>query len=198
MNRPRSSERSHYRFCPFCGQVLLRARIHGRDRPTCASCGFVQWRNPAVGVAAILTESDLLRLLGTEAVLRGQWDPAWRPDPGAERILLVRRAASYPGTWCLPCGYVEYDEEVREALARELAEETGLQIRVEELFAAHSNFHEPEKQTVGIWFRAKPVGGSLRPGDDVDAIGLYPPAAPPELAFPTDGAVLRALARTPR
>jgi ADP-ribose pyrophosphatase YjhB (NUDIX family) len=156
----------------------------------------VQWRNPVVGVAAVITEADVLGLLGPESARRGQWDPEWDPAPALPRVLLARRAASFRGAWCLPCGYVEYDEEVREALVREIGEETGLRIRVAEIVAVLSNFHEPDKQSVGIWFRAVPAGGSLRPGDDVDAVGFFDPASPPPLAFPTDAEVLRSLSRS--
>ena len=30
--------------------------------------------------------------------------------------------------WCLPCGYLEYDETLREAAAREVFEETGVKL----------------------------------------------------------------------
>ncbi|WP_425059792.1 NUDIX domain-containing protein [Sporomusa carbonis] len=27
-------------------------------------------------------------------------------------------SASYPGLWCIPCGYVEYNEDIRDAVRR--------------------------------------------------------------------------------
>jgi ADP-ribose pyrophosphatase YjhB (NUDIX family) len=192
---PRPGEgRGRFSFCPICGAPLDDALLHGRQRPRCAVCGFVQWRNPVTGVAAVIREEDVLGLLGEKAVRRGQWDPAWRADPESRALLLVRRARSRRGLWCLPCGYVEYDEEIRDALVREVEEETGLTIRAGEVAAVHSNFHDPARQSVGIWFRATPVGGVLKPADDVDAVGFFPPSSPPDLAFPTDTIVLRALA----
>jgi len=190
----RATERSHFRFCPDCGGPLSRAERQGRLRPVCPACGFVQWRNPVVGVAAVLREEDVVRLLGERKVHAAQWDPMWRPDPGAGRLLLVRRAASRRGGWCLPCGYVEYDEEIRSALTREILEETGLSVETGEVLAVHSNFHDPDRQSVGIWFAARPLAGPLAAGDDAEAIGFFPPGLPPPLAFPTDALVLRSLA----
>ncbi len=171
MTRPVSTERSYFRFCPRCAAQLERRLLDGRIRPVCPTCGWIQYRNPVVGVAAIILDGG--------------------------RVLLGRRAAgsSFPGLWCLPCGYVEYDEELREALTREVAEETGLVVEIGEVFAVHSNFHLPDSQSVGIWFRARPVGGELRPGDDVDELRFVEPGNPGlPLAFPTDALVLETLA----
>jgi 8-oxo-dGTP diphosphatase len=49
-----------------------------------------------------------------------------------ERVLLVRRArAPLQGEWSLPGGLVELGEPLAAAVRREIAEETGLQVRVE-------------------------------------------------------------------
>lgn len=190
--RGRSSDRSHFRFCPCCAAPMERVRRHEVERSTCQSCGWVQFRNPVVGVAAVIEETAVAALLGNDAIAATTGVPA---RPGERRILLGRRAKSYRGFYCIPCGYVEFDEEVREAIVRETAEETGLIIEPREILAVQSNFHDPDRQSVGIWFRAHPVGGSLRPGDDIDALLFASPAAPGvPLAFPTDTEVLARLA----
>jgi NADH pyrophosphatase NudC (nudix superfamily) len=44
-------------------------------------------------------------------------------------ILLVKRGEACPdfqGDWCLPCGYLDWDETLYQAMIREVYEETGL------------------------------------------------------------------------
>lgn len=46
-------------------------------------------------------------------------------------VAAVKRGPGCPnniGKWCCPCGYVDYNETVQEAAARELLEETSLQV----------------------------------------------------------------------
>lgn len=162
---------THGRFCPHCGSALAPADHSGRERLSCPACGYIQYRNPAVGVAVVLRDA------------RG-------------RVLLGRRATGeYAGLWCIPCGYVEWDEDVRDAARREFLEETGIDVTLGPVVAVHSNFHNRDKQTVGIWFEAAGASGTPHPVDgEFTALEFTDPATPPPLAFPTDGLVLRQLA----
>lgn len=159
------------RYCSDCGQLLLSGMRGGRERRHCV-CGFVQYRNPAVGVAVIVCD-----------------------ERGA--VLLGRRVkGAYAGLWCIPCGYVEWGEEIREAARREFIEETGLDVEPGAVIAVHSNFHNPKQLTVGIWFGGRVTGGRLFPADgELDALEYHLPAEPPPLAFPTDAIVLADLAQ---
>ena len=105
-------------------------------------------------------------------------------------------AGAYRGDWCVPCGYVEYDEDVREAARREFREETGLLVEVGGVYAVHSNFHDPAAHTVGIWFLGEVLEGTLQAADDVDQVAWVAlHEVPDNLAFPTDRLVIRQLQR---
>lgn len=111
------------------------------------------------------------------------------------RVLMVKRAegATRPGLWSIPAGYMDYGEEVREAAARELEEETGLEADVGEVVFVASNFHDPAKLTVGIWFEGNVVGGNLEAGDDAAEVGWFSLDELPPLAFETDEALFEQL-----
>lgn len=158
-------------YCPHCATPFTCRLIHDRERMVCPSCHFIFWQNPVVGVAVIVIDN--------------------------ERIVLGRRArGAYKGAWCIPCGYVEYDEEVRHAARREFREETGLLVEVGEVYTVHSNFHNPAMHSVGIWFRGTVRGGALRAADDVDEVAYMAlNDLPANIAFPTDRLVLEQLQR---
>ena len=120
----------------------------------------------------------------------------------ADRVLLVQRCPGQfgAGLWCLPCGYVEWGENLQSAAAREALEEAGVEVTVGAVVQVAVNRHEPARPTVGIWFAARLVdpGTEPRAGDDATAVGWFDPAALPPLAFPTDAPVLAGLLDHPR
>ena len=160
-----------FRFCPLCAAPLDRQMRGHRLRPCCPRCGYIQYRNPTAGVAVIVRRRDGALLLG-------------RRSPNA------RYGASQ---WCIPCGHVEWDEDVHTAAVREFAEETGLSVQLTAIAAVESNFHIPRQHTVGVWFHGTITDGALKPGDDLVELGWFMRDALPVLAFATDRLVIQRL-----
>ncbi len=92
----------------------------------------------------------------------------WEADPGGA-LLLMRRSDN--GMWGLPGGYVEKDESVAEATAREVAEETGVAIEVGRLVGVYS---DPARQVI-----------AYPRGDRIQAVNLCFEAVPVGLGEPT-------------
>lgn len=89
---------------------------------------------------------------------------------GREMVALIeRRNEPFRGSWALPGGFVETEEDLAEAAARELVEETGLEVSagsLRQLGAYGAPGRDPRMRTVSIvyWIRlpdaGEPVGGS--------------------------------------
>ena len=59
-----------------------------------------------------------------------------------------------------------------------------------------SNFHDPEKLTVGIWFAGTVTGGELQAGDDAEEAAFFSLDDLPPLAFDTDTELIARLRAT--
>jgi 8-oxo-dGTP diphosphatase len=147
------------RFCPHCGGSLMHKEVDGKKRLVCSHCGFVFYQNPVPAVGMII--------------------------PQGEKIILVRRAEEpFRGNWCLPAGFLELDETPQECAVREAKEETGLDIRVHELFGVYPGQDDPRARVVLIIYLTEIVGGQLHAGDDAsDAAFFGRDGLPQHIAF---------------
>ncbi|HEY68525.1 MAG TPA: GNAT family N-acetyltransferase [Thermoflexia bacterium] len=153
-------------YCPRCGTAMETAEVSGRMREVCPACGFILYRNPVPG-AGVLVEM------------------------GGGIVLVKRGQPPFVGWWALPAGYIEADESVEQAAVRECKEETGLDVELLELFGVYSFPEGPGQSGIIIFYRARPVGGELRAGDDAQDVGVFPPDGLPErLAFRTHREVI--------
>lgn len=91
-----------FRYCPVCGSPNFVTNNEKSKR--CADCGFVYFFNPSgATVAVIVNEHD--------------------------ELLVVRRAKEpAKGTLDLPGGFLDCAETAEEGVAREVFEETGLEV----------------------------------------------------------------------
>ena len=76
-------------------------------------------------------------------------------------ILLVKETLRERSRWNLPGGSLEAGETIEEGLMRELREETGLQVQVDELLYVTDRFKTLGHQIVDLCFKVRRVGGSF-------------------------------------
>ncbi|MFJ6950710.1 NUDIX hydrolase [Micromonospora aurantiaca (nom. illeg.)] len=87
------------------------------------------------------------------------------------RVLLTRYVSPTGDTnWTLPGGKVEHAEDPFDAVIREVAEETGCDALVERLLGVDSRVIPAtearlgiEHQNIGVFYRVRVTGGTLRP-----------------------------------
>ena len=142
-------------FCLDCGGPMA---LPDRPRPVprCTVCGRLHHLDPKVGVGAVV-----------------------RDDQG--RLLLVQRAASPgKGRWALPAGYVDADEDPREAAAREVCEETGLEVTCGAVIDVYEG---GGGASFFLAFEARLTGGVLAAADDALDARFFALDDLPELAF---------------
>lgn len=86
------------------------------------------------------------------------------------KLLLIKRGKEpFKDKWALPGGFVEMDEELEDAVARELAEETGLvNVPLEQMHTFGKCGRDPRGRQFSIAFIgiAKQGPGKIRAGDD--------------------------------
>lgn len=165
-----------YRYCPFCRARLASANRIG-ERPSgvrCVVCGGEIYANPLPTAAAVI-------------VRRG-------------KLLLGRRAVEpFAGMYSLPGGFVEEGESAEEALARELTEETSLEVVSADLLGLYVD-HYPYQgidrwclcATYAVEARGEPIAAS-----DVAALSWWSvEKLPAAIPFPSNRkAIAEALSR---
>jgi 8-oxo-dGTP diphosphatase len=110
-------------------------------------------------------------------------------------VLLIRRGkAPFKGAWALPGGFVDQDEPLARAAARELEEETALTgISLEQLGAFGDPGRDPRGHTVSIaYYGFLAAQTPVVAGDDASAVDWHSVRALPKMAF--DHASIVALA----
>ena len=105
---------------------------------------------------------------------------------GTRHVLLIRRGRPpFEGTWALPGGFVEIDEPLETAAARELAEETGLTgLALHQLHTFGDPGRDPRGRSISVvyWGEAPPDAVATG-GDDAAEAGWFPVDKLPALAF---------------
>ena len=110
---------------------------------------------------------------------------------GKTRVLLVNRGKEpYKGKWAVPGGFIEIDEELEDAVARELAEETGLTgVKLEQMHAFGRCGRDPRGRQISIAFTGIATEGlfNISAGDDAAKVKWFDiEELPEDMAFDHD------------
>lgn len=152
-------------FCQHCGGATELSLVEDRERPVCVACGWITYLDPKLAVAVVIERNG--------------------------ELLLGRRGpnSSASGRWSFPAGFVERGEVVEIAAAREVREETGLEIELGPLLGLYSRAGEMVALAAyaSLGYRGTPVAA-----DDLDQVGWFAPDKLPEMAFPHDVRIIDA------
>ena len=96
-------------------------------------------------------------------------------------VLIRRKYEPLQGQWSLPGGGVEIGETLEGAVAREMVEETGLDVVVGPVIEVFDRIMRDDQERVRyhyvlIDYLCRPIAGELRAGSDVDAAIWVEPA----------------------
>lgn len=159
-------------FCVKCGTKCEDFMDGEILRNRCPKCGTITYKNPYPCIAVIVVNSE-------------------------GEILLGKRSENsiYPFKWCLPCGYIEYNETYVEATVREVEEEMGLRVTPDGIINVVSNhFDNGVHSLVVVMLAHYDEDAQPTAGDDITEAGWFAlddfEALPP-LAFSADRFILQ-------
>ncbi len=91
------------------------------------------------------------------------------------KIIFIRRKnPPYKGAWAFPGGFVEYGETVEDAVIREVNEETGAIIEIQELLGVYSDpERDPRGHMITVCFLANMNGGELMADTDAAEVSCF-------------------------
>ena len=157
-----SGQSSNENFCAGCGSRLEIKAVEGKPRPVCVNCQRVVYHDPKVAATCVVERQG--------------------------KVLMIQRDTPVGrGLWSMPGGYIDRGEVVEEGAAREVLEETGLQVEVQGLLGLFSEAGIP---VLVVAFTARETGGSLIAGPEAQDVGFFSLEDLPPMAFPWDKVIL--------
>jgi NAD+ diphosphatase len=147
--------KQHFKFCPVCGeQSLIKDSI---KLIKCDNCGLEWYQNPKSAANCVCVNSKY-------------------------QILLAKRAFEpKKGLWGTPGGFVDPNENLEEAILREIKEELGLNLNSDRLNYLSSEkdrylYQDWEYYTLGMLFEIKLTQNEIKnldPQDDVSELKFF-------------------------
>ena len=149
-------------YCQICGSKLEKHISETIHHPYCHTCKKISYLDPKVATVIIIENNST--------------------------ILLVKRDIEPNiGRWSFPSGYVDRGEKTEIAAAREVKEETGIEIKVIGLQGVYSG----KGAVIVIVYKAialNPKSGN--PREEVQEIKWFPIKDLPDLPFPYDDEII--------
>jgi len=141
------------RFCPHCATPLARLLVDedggARERLRCPACGWTHWNNPVPVLAAVVECADR-----------------------DGRLLLARNAAWSGRMFALITGFMEAGETPEAGIAREVLEETALNVDETHLIGVY-DFQRMNQLIVAYHVVAR---GEIRLSPELAEYRLFDPA----------------------
>jgi len=101
------------------------------------------------------------------------------------KFLLVQEASD--GQWTLPGGWADVNDSAREAVEREVVEESGFTVRAKKLAAVYDRAKHPHTppfpfHIYKLFFICEIAGGEPKTSNETMAVDFFPPDALPPLS----------------
>ncbi len=141
--------------------------MEGKIRDFCMQCSQVFYENPLPVASSIVVNED-------------------------REVLLVKRAKDpYKGMWCLPIGFAETGEEMKDAALRELREEAGVDGEIVRLIDVDTVDNYFYGSLAIVTYEVRVTGGTPEPGDDAEETRFFPLHELPPLAWSSNEKAMR-------
>ncbi len=132
------------KFCSFCGNELVLKEVGDEGKlPFCNKCNIPFFNNPVCSIlAAVINDND--------------------------EVLLLKQNYVSTTNWGLVAGYLKVGENLEQAVAREIKEETGIEISDVKYISSYC-YEKKEMIMIGYLARAKNIDFNLD-SNEVDDI----------------------------
>ena len=134
-----------FNFCPECAKPLTKKT---NTEYTCKN-GHTFWNNPKATVAVVIVDGD--------------------------KVLVAKRGGEpNKGMYDLPGGFMEYGEDVFDAVKREIREETSMKVDDLVIIGACTGIYLENESVCDLMVVARKWSGKPRASDDVAALEWKP------------------------
>lgn len=156
-----------YKYCPYCGSGYDIQQ--NPQKLFCSACNSVFYLNSKPTASVIIAQDN--------------------------RVLLGRRKIEpSKGEWDVIGGFLNLGEKPEDGARREVKEETGLSVELEDMLGFFmDDYGTTGETTLNICFTAKVLSGTQTPGDDIGELKWFSHNKLPErIAFKNGEEMLKA------